>query len=108
MKKILLTLSLLASIVFLSACPLTTREDMQHDQDDQREMKEQLLSMMDHLGESCRKILTFFYYENLPFEQIIRKMGYETEQVARNKKYKCMKELSDLIRNNPALLKRIE
>ncbi|HXL74081.1 MAG TPA: sigma-70 family RNA polymerase sigma factor [bacterium] len=74
----------------------------------QREMKEQLLSLMDHLGESCRTILTFFYYENLPFEEIIHKMGYETVQVARNKKYKCMRELSDLIRNNPVLLKRIE
>lgn len=74
----------------------------------QREMREQLLSLMDHLGESCRKILMLFYYENLPFEEIIRKMGYETEQVARNKKYKCMKELSDLIRNNPVLLKRYD
>jgi RNA polymerase sigma factor (sigma-70 family) len=74
----------------------------------QREMREQLLSLIDRLGESCRKILTLFYYENLPFGEIIGKMGYETEQVARNKKYKCMKELSDLIRNNPALLKRVQ
>ena len=74
----------------------------------QREKREQLLSLMDRLGDSCRKILTLFYYENLPFEEIIGKMGYETEQVARNKKYKCMRELSDLIRNNPAFLKRIE
>jgi RNA polymerase sigma factor (sigma-70 family) len=72
-----------------------------------REMREQLLSLMGHLGESCRKVLTLFYYENLSFEEIIGKMGYESEQVARNKKYKCMKELSDLIRNNPVLLKRM-
>jgi RNA polymerase sigma factor (sigma-70 family) len=72
-----------------------------------REMREQLLSVINHLGESCRKILALFYYENLPFEEIVRKMGYESEQVARNKKYKCMKELSDLIRNNPVVLKRI-
>ena len=72
-----------------------------------REMREQLLSVINHLGESCRKVLTLFYYENLPFEEIVRKMGYESEQVARNKKYKCMKELSDLIRNNPVVLKRI-
>ncbi len=72
-----------------------------------REMREQVLSLISHLGESCRKILTLFYYENLPFGEIVRKMGYESEQVARNKKYKCMKELSDLIRDNPVLLKRI-
>jgi len=73
-----------------------------------REMREHLLSLMNHLGESCRKILTLFYYDNLPFDEIIHKMGYETEQVARNKKYKCMKELSELIRNNPVLLGQIE
>jgi len=72
-----------------------------------RELREQLLSLINHLGESCRKVLTLFYYENLPFEEIVRKMGYESQQVARNKKYKCMKELSDLIRNNPVVLKRI-
>ena len=73
-----------------------------------RETREQLFSLMNHLGESCRKILTLFYYDNLPFDVIIHKMGYETEQVARNKKYKCIRELSELIRNNPVLLKRIE
>jgi len=30
-------------------------------------------------------------------------MAYENEQVARNKKYKCMKELADLIRDNDIL-----
>ncbi|HTR31851.1 MAG TPA: sigma-70 family RNA polymerase sigma factor [Puia sp.] len=73
----------------------------------QREKREQLLSLMAHLGESCRKMLILYYYDNLSFEEIIRKMGYETEQVARNKKYKCIKELSELIRSNPALLKHI-
>lgn len=88
----------------------TSRGHMENDVIDnlnQREMREQLLLLMDHLGESCRKILTLFYYENLSFRDIIGKMGYETEQVARNKKYKCMKELSDLIRNNPSLGKGI-
>ena len=42
-----------------------------------REMREQVLSLIGHLGESCRKILTLFYYENLPFGEIVRKMGYE-------------------------------
>src|SRR5580693_5664437 len=88
----------------------TSREHVENDiieNLNQREIKEQFLSLMGHLGESCRKILTLFYYDNLSFEEIIQKMGYENEQVARNKKYKCMKELSDLIRNNPILLTRL-
>ena len=87
----------------------TGRGNMDNDALDnltQREKKEQLLSLMARLGESCRKMLTLYYYDNLSFEEIIRIMGYETEQVARNKKYKCMKELSELIRSNPVLLKQ--
>jgi RNA polymerase sigma factor (sigma-70 family) len=87
----------------------TSRGQMDNDVLDnlnQREKREQLLSLMGRLGESCRKILTLFYYDNLPFDEIIRKMGYETEQVARNKKYKCMRELSELIRSNPELVKQ--
>jgi RNA polymerase sigma factor (sigma-70 family) len=88
----------------------TSRGQMDNDILDnlnQREKREQLLSLMGQLGESCRKILTLFYYDNLPIGEIIRNMGYETEQVARNKKYKCLKELSELIRNNPALLQQM-
>jgi RNA polymerase sigma factor (sigma-70 family) len=89
----------------------TNREHMENDviEDiNQREIKEQFLMLMTHLGESCKKILTMFYYENLSFEEITVKMGYENEQVARNKKYKCMKELSDLIRDSPVLKARLK
>jgi RNA polymerase sigma factor (sigma-70 family) len=74
----------------------------------QREVKQQLLSMMDQLGETCKAILTFFYYENLSFKEIVEKMQYENDQVVRNKKYKCMKELTDLIRDNPVLVESIQ
>jgi RNA polymerase sigma factor (sigma-70 family) len=89
----------------------TSREHIENDiieNLNRREIKEQFLSLMGHLGESCRRVLTLFYYENQSFEEIIQKMGYENEQVARNKKYKCMKELSDLIRDNPILLARLK
>jgi RNA polymerase sigma factor (sigma-70 family) len=89
----------------------TNREHIENDvmEDiNQREIKEQFLVLMTHLGASCKKILTMFYYENLSFEEITVKMGYENEQVARNKKYKCMKELSDLIRDSPVLKARLK
>ena len=73
----------------------------------QREIKQQLLSMMGQLGETCKAILTFFYYDNLSFKEIVEKMQYENDQTVRNKKYKCMKELTDLIRDNPALAETI-
>ncbi len=70
---------------------------------DAREIKQEFLEVMAKMGESCRTILTLFYYENYSFKEIASRMAYENEQVARNKKYKCMKELTDLIRDNPLL-----
>jgi RNA polymerase sigma factor (sigma-70 family) len=69
----------------------------------QREVSEQFLALMSRLGESCKSLLTMVYYENLSFKEILEKTHYENEQVIRNKKYKCMKELTDLIKDNPTL-----
>jgi RNA polymerase sigma factor (sigma-70 family) len=89
----------------------TNREHIENDvlaDINQREVKAEFLLMMGHMGPSCKKVLTLFYYENLSFDEITLKMGYENEQVARNRKYKCMKELSDLIRDNPVLKRRLK
>ena len=74
----------------------------------QREIKQQFLALMNRLGDSCRQLLTLYYYENQTFKEIGEKMAYENEQVVRNKKYKCMKELTDMIRENPLLQEKIK
>jgi RNA polymerase sigma factor (sigma-70 family) len=69
----------------------------------QREISEQFLELMARLGESCKSLLTMVYYENLTYKEILERTHFESEQVIRNKKYKCMKELTDLIKDNPTL-----
>jgi RNA polymerase sigma factor (sigma-70 family) len=71
-----------------------------------QEIKAQFLTLLNQLGDSCRQVLTLFYYENLTFAEIMEKMGYESEQVVRNKKYKCLRELTALVRDNPFLMAR--
>jgi RNA polymerase sigma factor (sigma-70 family) len=66
-----------------------------------REMKMQLSQLLSGLGESCRKILELFYYENLSMKEIVLQMHYENEQVVRNKKYKCLQQLTGKIKENP-------
>jgi RNA polymerase sigma factor (sigma-70 family) len=68
-----------------------------------REVSEQFLTLMSRLGESCKSLLTMVYYENLSNKDILERTHYESEQVIRNKKYKCMKELTELIKDNPIL-----
>jgi RNA polymerase sigma factor (sigma-70 family) len=69
----------------------------------QREVSEQFLNLMARLGDSCKSLLTMVYYENLNNKEILERTHYESEQVIRNKKYKCMKELTELIKDNPTL-----
>jgi RNA polymerase sigma factor (sigma-70 family) len=72
-----------------------------------RELKQQLSEVLQELGNSCRKILELFYFENLPMKEIVLHLHYENEQVVRNKKYKCLQQLTDKIKQNPLAAQQI-
>ncbi|HEX9511103.1 MAG TPA: sigma-70 family RNA polymerase sigma factor [Puia sp.] len=67
------------------------------------EKKRQLRELVYKLGEPCRKILMLFYYENLSMKEIVDHLPYENEQVVRNKKYKCLQQLTGFIKDNPVI-----
>ena len=67
------------------------------------ESGQEIMKLVDQLGESCKKILLLYYYEDYSMKQILEQMHYENEQVVRNKKYKCIKQLEQIINNNPSL-----
>ncbi len=72
-----------------------------------REMKKELNQLLQDLGDSCRKILELFYYENLSMKEIVDHLHYENEQVVRNKKYKCLSQLTEKMKNNPLIKEKI-
>lgn len=72
-----------------------------------RELKRQLNQLLHDLGDSCRKILELFYYENLSMKEIVLHLHYENEQVVRNKKYKCLQQLTDKIKSNTLAIGQI-
>lgn len=69
----------------------------------QKETTGEVIKLVEQLGEACKKILVMFYYEDLPMKEILEQLDYENEQVVRNKKYKCLKQLEKMIADNPAL-----
>jgi RNA polymerase sigma factor (sigma-70 family) len=71
------------------------------------EKKKQLRDLVYQLGEPCRKILLLFYYENLSMKEIVDHLPYENEQVVRNKKYKCLQQLTGFIKDNPSIARQI-
>jgi RNA polymerase sigma factor (sigma-70 family) len=72
-----------------------------------RELKQELQKMLDGLGDACRKILTLFYYENLSMKEMVTHLHYENEQVVRNKKYKCLQQLTGMLKENPVAARQI-
>lgn len=68
-----------------------------------QESRNTLRKLLEELGESCRTILLLFYYENRPMKEILQATSYENEQVVRNKKYKCLRQLEQLLAAQPAL-----
>ena len=71
------------------------------------EKKRELRELVYKLGEPCQKILMLFYYENLSMKEIVDHLPYENEQVVRNKKYKCLQQLTGLIKDNPFIAMQI-
>jgi RNA polymerase sigma factor (sigma-70 family) len=72
------------------------------------ERKRQLRQLVEQLGDACKKVLLLFYYENLSMKEIVNHLPYENEQVVRNKKYKCLQQLTGLIKANPALARQMQ
>ncbi len=74
----------------------------------ERETQKELLDMLTRLGEPCKKLLILFYYHDVSMRELAEKLSYSNEQVVRNKKLKCMKALTDLLRLNPAIAVQIK
>jgi RNA polymerase sigma factor (sigma-70 family) len=74
----------------------------------EREEKKQVMQVVEQLGDTCKKILVMFYYENLSMKEILSSLEYENEQVVRNKKYKCLKQLEQMITSNPSLTQTLK
>lgn len=73
-----------------------------------REAKHEMMKLVEQLGETCKKILIMFYYENLSMKEMLYVLEYENEQVVRNKKHKCLKKLEQMILNNPSLKQKLK
>ncbi len=75
---------------------------------EQNETRREILNIVDELGDTCKKILLAYYYDNLSMKEILVNVNYETEQALRNKKSKCLKQLEQLLSVNPIMAKKLK
>lgn len=67
----------------------------------QHEAKERLkivLACIDELGDVCKKVLTYYYFDGLNMQDIAKKMKFANTDTAKTKKYKCKKKLDSLVK----------
>ena len=64
-----------------------------------KEEIDRFTSLFSQLGEKCRQILRFFYYEQLSMAEIADKLGYAPKS-AKNEKYRCIMKLKAIYAKN--------
>lgn len=72
------------------------REDFQTH--DEKERYKVVMDCINELGETCRKILTYYYFDGLNMTDIAEKLNFANTDTAKTKKYKCKKKLDSLIK----------
>ncbi len=61
-----------------------------------QEITSKVQELMELIDEKCQKVLTLFYFHSLSMEDIAHEMDFKNEDVAKNKKLKCLRRLQNL------------
>jgi RNA polymerase sigma factor, sigma-70 family len=61
------------------------------------EAGELIADLFGELGEECKNLLTLFYYERRKMKDIAQQLSLASEQVAKNRKSRCLKKLRALV-----------
>lgn len=73
-------------------------EEIALDHNTEATERQQLISKhFEQLGQKCKEILNLFYLESLTIAEIMEVMGYESQNVVKASKSRCLKTLKSLI-----------
>ncbi len=81
--------------------PKSGIERLEELQDDDPEvLQTQLLTnVLQNLSPGCQALLKDFYFETLSMEEISKKHTLQNSQIAKNKKWRCMKRLIEIVKS---------
>jgi len=65
---------------------------------DSKEKERIIAECIDQLGETCKKVLMYYYFEEMSMKEIAEKLGFSNTDTAKTKKYKCKQKLDELIK----------
>jgi RNA polymerase sigma factor (sigma-70 family) len=68
-------------------------------QNNEQEEKAKIINeCITNLGDTCKKILTYYYFDGMSMDKIAEKLEFANTDTAKTKKYKCKKKLDELIK----------
>lgn len=65
---------------------------------DTAEREKIMARCIDQLGDTCKKVLMYYYFEEMSMQDIADKLGFANTDTAKTKKYKCKKKLDELVK----------
>ncbi|HEX5169319.1 MAG TPA: sigma-70 family RNA polymerase sigma factor [Cyclobacteriaceae bacterium] len=65
---------------------------------DTAEREKIIARCIEQLGDTCKKVLMYYYFDEMSMQDIADKLGFANTDTAKTKKYKCKKKLDDLIK----------
>jgi RNA polymerase sigma factor (sigma-70 family) len=65
---------------------------------DSAEKEKIVAKCIDQLGDTCKKVLMYYYFEEMSMQDIAEKLGFANTDTAKTKKYKCKKKLDELVK----------
>lgn len=66
---------------------------------DTPEREKIIAKCIDQLGETCKRVLMYYYFDELSMQEIADKMGFANTDTAKTKKYKCKQKLDELVKS---------
>lgn len=60
--------------------------------------EQKLKEAINKLGEQCRTILEYFYYKQMKLDDIRTTLGYESKDVVKSQKSRCLSQLKKLMK----------
>lgn len=66
---------------------------------DAKERARIIQECINDLGDTCRNVLMYYYFDGLSMQDIADKLGFANTNTAKTKKYKCKKKLDDLVKS---------
>lgn len=66
---------------------------------DSKEKARIIHECIDQLGDTCKQVLMYYYFDGLSMQDIADKLGFANTNTAKTKKYKCKKKLDELVKS---------